>query len=116
MPPANGTILRIVDFPPQPADPEERARQLQAVFEEMYGDAGHQPGNERNPGMHITPTIDYAIVLQGEITAIMERGETALRAGDVLIQRGTNHAWANVSKSVARVAYVLVDARGSEKV
>jgi uncharacterized cupin superfamily protein len=61
--------------------------------------------------MHITDTIDYAIVLQGELVAIMDEGETVMRAGDILIQRGTNHAWANRSDAVARIAFILVDGR-----
>ena len=59
--------------------------------------------------MHKTATVDYAIVLSGEIYAIMDEGETLLRAGDVLIQRGTNHAWANRSERTARIAFVLID-------
>jgi uncharacterized cupin superfamily protein len=59
--------------------------------------------------MHRTETVDYAIVLEGEIWAVMDEGETLLRAGDVLIQRGTNHAWANRSASTARIAFVLID-------
>jgi uncharacterized cupin superfamily protein len=61
--------------------------------------------------MHITDTIDYAILLQGELVAIMDEGETVMRAGDILIQRGTNHAWANRSDAVARIAFILVDGR-----
>jgi uncharacterized cupin superfamily protein len=48
--------------------------------------------------------------LQGELVAILEEGETLMRAGDILIQRGTNHAWANRSQSIARIAFVLIDA------
>jgi uncharacterized cupin superfamily protein len=61
--------------------------------------------------MHRTDTIDYAIVLAGEIVAIMDDGETVMRAGDIMIQRGTAHAWANRSGAPARIAFVLVDAR-----
>jgi len=61
--------------------------------------------------MHITDTIDYAILLQGELVAIMDEGETVMHAGDILIQRGTNHAWANRSGAVARIAFILVDGR-----
>jgi uncharacterized cupin superfamily protein len=61
--------------------------------------------------MHVTDTIDYAIVLQGELVAIMDEGETVMRAGDILIQRGTNHAWANRSGAIARIAFILVDGR-----
>jgi uncharacterized cupin superfamily protein len=59
--------------------------------------------------MHVTDTVDYAILLQGELVAILEEGETVMRAGDILIQRGTNHAWANRSQSIARIAFVLID-------
>jgi uncharacterized cupin superfamily protein len=61
--------------------------------------------------MHRTDTVDYAIMLEGEMVAIMDSGETVLRAGDVLVQRGTNHAWANRSGRPARIAFVLIAAR-----
>jgi uncharacterized cupin superfamily protein len=61
--------------------------------------------------MHKTQTIDYALMLQGELVAIMDEEETVLRAGDVLIQRGTNHAWANRSGQPARIAFILIDAK-----
>lgn len=113
LPPSGGTVLRVIDFPPQAATLEEQQRQSAAVFAAIYPDAKHQPAHGRHAGMHITDTVDYAIVLQGEIVAIMEDDQTVLRAGDVLIQRGTNHAWANQSTQIARVAFVLVDATGS---
>jgi uncharacterized cupin superfamily protein len=59
--------------------------------------------------MHRTDTVDYAILLEGEIWAVMDEGETLMRAGDVLIQRGTNHAWANRSNKTARIAFILLD-------
>jgi uncharacterized cupin superfamily protein len=61
--------------------------------------------------MHKTQTVDYALMLQGELVAIMDEEETVLRAGDVLIQRGTNHAWANRSGQPARIAFILIDAK-----
>ena len=61
--------------------------------------------------MHRTQTVDYALMLQGELVAIMDEEETVLRAGDVLIQRGTNHAWANRSGQPARIAFILIDAQ-----
>ncbi len=60
--------------------------------------------------MHETDTIDYVIVLAGEVYAILEKGEKLLKAGDVLIQRGTNHAWSNRSAHPCRIAFVLVEA------
>ena len=50
--------------------------------------------------MHTTDTMDYAITLEGEIRTVMDEGATLMRAGDVLIQRGTNHAWANRSRKL----------------
>lgn len=107
-PPKGGTILRIIDFPPEPADPAELARALHATFGGIYQDAQHDTA-ARHPGMHRTDTVDYAIVLEGEIYAVMDDGESLMRAGDVLIQRGTNHAWANRSGKTARIAFVLID-------
>ena len=66
--------------------------------------------NARHPGFHKTSTIDYAIVLSGEIYALMDEGEVLLKAGDVLIQRGTNHAWSNRTEEPCCVAFVLIDA------
>jgi hypothetical protein len=109
LPPGNGTILRIIDFPPEPRDEAELRRQLDATFGGIYQDAAHDRRAGKHPGMHRTETVDYAIVLAGEIWAVMDEGETLLRAGDVLIQRGTNHAWANRSDATARIAFVLID-------
>jgi quercetin dioxygenase-like cupin family protein len=64
----------------------------------------------RHPGFHQTDTVDYAIVLEGEVWAILDEAETLLKAGDVLIQRGTFHAWDNRSEAVCRVLFVLIDA------
>ena len=109
LPPARGTVLRVIDIPPESADPAERRRQTAAVFASMFPDAHHNAADARHPGMHITDTVDYAILLQGELVAILENGETVMHAGDILIQRGTNHAWANRSQNIARIAFVLID-------
>jgi hypothetical protein len=111
LPPKHGTILRIIDFPPEHPDPEERRRRIHATFHGMYQDAAHDKRDSAHPGMHRTETVDYAIVLEGEIWAVMDKGETLMKAGDVLIQRGTNHAWANRSGRTARICFVLMDGR-----
>ncbi len=80
-PPASGTRFAVIDFP---------------------------PGNA--PRMHRTETIDYIIVLEGEIEMDMDASTVKMKAGDVMVQRGTNHAWANRSDKRARVAFVLIDA------
>ena len=107
LPPKLGSILRIIDFPPEPADPAERDRRIRATFGGIYQDATHD--GRKHPGMHKTDTVDYAICLEGEIWSVMDEGETLMRAGDVLIQRGTNHAWANRSDAPARIAFILID-------
>ena len=69
--------------------------------------------NELPPGagspMHRTQTVDYGIVLDGEVVLVLEDSETVLRAGDVVVQRGTNHRWENRSGAPARVAFILID-------
>lgn len=110
-PPENGTVLRVIDFPPEPKDPQERARQLAASFGQIFDDADTSQSGEIHPGMHQTDTVDYAIVLEGEIVAVLEESETVLKAGDILIQRGTNHAWSNQSGASCKVAFILIDGR-----
>jgi quercetin dioxygenase-like cupin family protein len=61
--------------------------------------------------MHRTETIDYIVVLSGEIDMDMDRSSVKLRAGDVMVQRGTNHAWVNRGAAPARLAIVLLDAK-----
>ena len=109
-PPPRGTVLRIIDLPPESKDPEETRRRIQATFGKMFDDAHRDDaGTKKHPGMHRTTTVDYALVLEGEVVAVLDMQEATLRAGDVLIQRGTNHAWANRSDAVARIAFILID-------
>jgi hypothetical protein len=114
-PPKNGTILRIVEFPPDSAW-RDRA-DGKAAFKSIG--AGHaQDASSADPMMHRTSTVDYIIVLKGEIYAIMETGEKLLRAGDILVQRGTNHSWSVRGSEPCIVAAVLVNAKplgGSKK-
>jgi len=104
-PPPNGTIFRVVDFPP-----ERGGRSRDAVLKEM-GVADH--GGARHPGMHRTKSVDYAVVLEGEIDMLLDDSEVHLEAGDVLVQQGTNHAWVNRGTAPCRIAFVLVDAAGT---
>ena len=113
LPPAGGTVVRIIDWPAEPEDPAELRRLMDKTFASMYPDAHRDVKPGEHPGMHTTDTVDYAIVLEGEIVAIMDEGETVMRQGDVLIQRGTAHAWANRSGKPVKVAFILVDASAS---
>jgi uncharacterized cupin superfamily protein len=75
-------------------------------------DAEHcRPDTSRHPGMHKTRTIDYIVLLSGEVTLMLDKGEVDLKPFDVVVQRGTNHAWVNRGKEVARAAFVLLDAK-----
>jgi len=107
-PPALGSVVRIIDFPPDPADPAEFARGVQATFARTFGNDAHRDG-EGDPSMHTTESIDYAILLAGELVAVMDDGEQVMRPGDVLVQRGTRHGWRNRSGAMARIAFVLID-------
>lgn len=102
-PPASGTIFRVVDFPP-----EGSARSREAILQEM-GVSDH--GGARHATMHRTRSVDYAIVLEGEIDMLLDDSEVHLAAGDVLVQQGTNHAWVNRGAGPCRVAFVLIDAK-----
>ena len=109
-PPTHGSVFRVIEYPPD-------AERLAAIaHEEKLPDDGSgraaatDRNNPRHAGFHKTATIDYAIVLSGEIYAMMDDGEVLLKAGDVLIQRGTNHAWSNRTSEPAVVAFVLIDA------
>ncbi|MCZ7565726.1 MAG: cupin domain-containing protein [Burkholderiales bacterium] len=106
-PPRAGTIVRIVEFPP---DAMWRGRaDAREAFESIQ--AAHAPdASSHDPMMHKTNTVDYIIVLRGEIVAIMDIGETLLKAGDVLIQRGTNHSWSVRGNEPCVIAAVLVSA------
>jgi mannose-6-phosphate isomerase-like protein (cupin superfamily) len=102
-PAPQGTMFRTVEYPPDSV----RLKNLDPAAH--FGEAADRSG-KRHPGMHKTHTIDYAIVLSGEIYAVMEKGEALLRAGDCLVQRGTNHAWSNRSEVPCVVAFVMISA------
>ena len=109
-PPTNGTVFRVVQYPP---DKERFATMDSAGWtQEAQGQGYHRDsGNARHAGFHKTDTIDYAIVIEGEIYALMDEGEKLMKTGDTLIQRGTNHAWSNRSDKPCRVAFILIDAK-----
>jgi len=107
-PPKNGTILRVVEFPP---DAQWRSSADARAGFKSIGAEHVTDKHSADPMMHRTATVDYAIVLKGEIHAVMDKGETLLRAGDILVQRGTNHSWSVRGNEPAMVAFVLVSAR-----
>lgn len=108
-PPPLGSTFRCVEFLPE--DPEVmKTLDGRAAFGEMGASANIVEG-ARHPFMHRTDSLDYAIVLSGEIWMMMDDTEDdlLLKAGDVVIQRGTNHAWSNRGTETCVIAFVLVD-------
>src|SRR5579871_4960209 len=99
-----GSVIRIIDILP------ETVRRNDAEDLRRRGGKTTPDRSAKNPGFHATDTIDYAICLEGEVWAVMDEGEALMHAGDVLIQRGTFHAWSNRSSNPCRMAFVLIDA------
>ncbi|MEI8036212.1 MAG: cupin domain-containing protein [Betaproteobacteria bacterium] len=110
-PPKGGTIIRIAEIAPETDEIKNMSPdKAQEVFKNMGNQGASTFGRGgRHPMMHRTQTIDYAICIEGEITMLLDEAEVELRAGDVLIQLGTNHAWSNRSSKVAKMLYVLID-------
>lgn len=111
-PPKNGTRIRVLDIPPDGDNLKDLTpEQARAHFEEIGagGASSHSGDDSRHAHMHRTETIDYGIVLEGEIVLIVDEGETTVRAGDIVIQRGTNHGWANRTDKNCRIAFILID-------
>ncbi len=112
-PPKGGTRIRFVDIPPDTPDFLARgAERMHDAFSQI-GDAAAstvQAGSP-HPLMHRTESVDYGVVIEGELTLVLDAGEVQLRPGSVVVQRGTNHAWANRSGAPCRMLFVLVDGR-----
>jgi mannose-6-phosphate isomerase-like protein (cupin superfamily) len=103
-----GSVFRVIEYPPDSV----RLKTLDP--ERFFGGMGTRAADaatRKHPGMHKTDTIDYCVVLSGEIWAVLDEGEVLLRAGDCLVQRGTNHAWSNRSDTPCVIAFVLIAAK-----
>ena len=108
-PAAGETVFRIAEFPPDAVYPKDAQ---DTIFDEIDGKAEAADGAKHSDGKHFwfhrTDSLDYAIVLEGEITLLVDDGEATLKAGDVAVQRATSHAWSNRTDRIARVAFVLI--------
>ena len=103
-PPPEGSIFRVVDFLPEADVGKIDGAALREMGAQLHAGARH-------PMMHRTKSIDYAVVLQGEIDMLLDDSEVHLKAGDVVVQQGTNHAWANRGRETCRIAFILIDAK-----
>ena len=111
-PTPHGSIIRIVDIPPDAIQNSVSDEDIAAGFAQM-GAAGAttQKGDSPHKLMHRTETIDYGILVAGELWLVMDEGETKLNVGDIVIQRGTNHAWSNRTNEIARMVFILQDGK-----
>ena len=102
-PPRNGVRIRVLDIPPEPDGAD-----IDSVFENI-GAPDAKVDSDRHRSFHRTETIDFGIVVSGEIVLMMDEGETTVRPGEIVVQRGTNHGWANRTDQPCRIAFILID-------
>jgi len=108
-PPKGGTIFRIVEFPPTS---EKVASMDVNTMMKVIGDHAPKKGlPPRHSMMHRTRSLDYALIMSGEIDMLLDDTEVHLKAGDILVQQATNHAWVNRGKEPCRIAFILMDAQ-----
>jgi quercetin dioxygenase-like cupin family protein len=110
-PAPRGTVIRVAEWAPESDEirnlTPEAARE---IFKAMGNESASTFGRGgRHPVMHRTETIDYAVILEGELTLLLDEEDVDLKAGDVVIQRGTNHSWRNRSDKPCRILFVLLD-------
>lgn len=112
-PPPRGTVCRVIEFPPEAGwiSSFDQAKAREAFAGLGSADAHVAMENPPHPMMHRTLTVDYGIVLSGEIYLVLDDSETRLQAGDIVVQRGTNHAWSNRSDGPCRMAFILIDGK-----
>jgi mannose-6-phosphate isomerase-like protein (cupin superfamily) len=106
-PTPGGTIFRVVEIPPESRTTIDAARAFEEIGSTKIPTADD---SARHPSMHATDSVDYLVVISGEMHMLMEDGEVLLRAGDCIVQRGTKHAWINRSDAPCVMAAILVDA------
>ena len=109
-PPRGGTKFRYFQINPLPKGvPDEILQEIAADAFEIVGAAHHRVDTTKHPAMHKTETVDYIILLKGDVTLILDEEEVDLKPFDVVVQRGTNHAWVNNGTEPALLIAVLID-------
>ncbi len=108
-PAKDGSQFLIVDFPP--VGPEVDKLPMDTMMKVVGADVPKRGVPPTNPLMHRTRTVDYAIVMQGEVDMMLDTGPVHLKAGDVVVQQATNHAWLNHGKEPCRIAFVMMDSQ-----
>ena len=109
-PPKGGTKFRYFQINPMPEGmSNEMMQEIAADAFEKIGASHHRIDTSKHPAMHKTETIDYIILLKGNVTLILDEEEIDLKPFDVVVQRGTNHAWTNNGDEPALLIAVLID-------
>jgi hypothetical protein len=108
-PPKDGSVFRIIEYPPDRERPP--AVDTVARFAAMGAPEAPDRNHPRHASFHKTNTIDYVLVVSGEIYALLDDGEVLLKTGDTMIQRGTNHGWSNRSDAPCLVAFVMLHSK-----
>jgi quercetin dioxygenase-like cupin family protein len=112
-PPKGGTMFRFFQIAPERNEAGLSTAERNTRMGQMFAAAGAahaRVDTARHPSMHKTDSVDYIVLLEGEVTALLDVGEVRMRPFDVLIQRGTNHGWVNHGSGPALLVAVLVDA------
>ena len=109
-PPSGGTKFRYFQINPLPEGvPEDMLQEIAADAFEKVGAAHHRVDTTKHPAMHKTETVDYIILLKGDVSLILDEEEVRLKPHDVVVQRKTNHAWVNHGTEPALLIAVLID-------
>lgn len=115
-PSALGSVIRVVDIPPDSVQNQVSAQAAAAAFAEIgQAHAATGTADSRHKLMHRTETLDYGVVTEGEVWLVLDQEEVHLTRGDVVVQRGTNHAWSNRTQQMARMVFILLDGRYSDE-
>jgi len=109
-PPKNGSKFRYFQINPTPEGvPMDVLQNMAPDAFEKIGASHHRIDTSKHPAMHKTDTIDYIILLEGDVTLILDKEEVVIKPHDVVVQRGTNHAWVNNGNNPALLIAVLID-------
>jgi len=112
-PPPRGSLFRYFTIEPESATANLDAQARAKLVRDMFASIGAEDAlidTTRHPAMHTTRTVDYIVLLSGKVTLLLDEGEVDLEPFDVVVQRGTNHAWANHGDEPALLVGILIDA------
>ena len=105
-----GSVIRVVDIPPDSVQNQVSAEDAAAAFAEIgQAHAGTGQADSKHKLMHRTETLDYGVVTEGEVWLVLDGEDVHLKRGDIVVQRGTNHAWSNRTEQMARMVFILLD-------